>query len=350
MSSQNDALLADDDFTDEDEYREEINIQVDKGQIPVRIDKLLIDRIERVSRNRIQKAAKAGSVFVNGVAVKPNHKVKPFDQITLVLPRIKHYDAPIPQDIPLDILYEDEDVLVINKQAGLVVHPGVGNHDGTLINALVYHFNNLPENTDNRPGLVHRLDKDTSGIMIIAKTEEAMTSLAKQFFDRTIEREYVSLVWGNVEQDVGFVEGYMARHKRDRMLMHLYENELDGKYSKTHYKVLERFLYTTLIACKLETGRTHQIRVHMQSLKHPVFNDLRYGGDKIAFGTIYTKYKQFVNNAFELCPRQALHARTLGFTHPTSLQWMQFETPLPADMQNLIDKWRKYASALQSEE
>ncbi len=336
------------DNEDEEDLVNKFEITVDKGQEAVRIDKFLTDRIERISRTKMQAASTVGNLTVNGKVVKSNYKIRPYDEIVLILPRPVGYTKLEAENIPLTILYEDDDVVVINKQAGLVVHPGVGNFTGTLVNALMYHFKSLPSNGDEtRPGLVHRLDKNTSGIMVIAKTEIAMSHLAKQFFDRTIERNYISLVWGDIEQDEGTVDVNIGRSHRQRQQQDVFPNGDDGKHAVTHYKVLERFGYTTLVSCKLETGRTHQIRVHMKYIGHSVFSDERYGGDKILSGTIYSKYKQFVENCFEMCPRHALHARSLGFTHPTSNEWIYFESDPPKDMHNVIEKWRNYSKNLE---
>ena len=333
-----------DDTDDErDDLYEHVNIKADKGQDPLRIDKFLMNRLENVSRNRIQQVANADLLRVNGTPVKVNYKVKPNDEITILLTTpAREFDLS-PEDIPLTIVYEDTDVVVINKQAGLVVHPGSGNHTGTLVNALLYHFNDLPDRgDDSRPGLVHRIDKNTTGLMVIAKTDVAMTFLAKQFFDHSIHRSYVALVWGDIAEDEGTIEGNVGRDQRYRKKMAVYPEGDQGKTAITHYKVLERFGYTTLVECRLETGRTHQIRVHMSHIGHPLFNDDTYGGDKIIKGTVYTKYKQFVDNCFGLCQRQALHARTLGFVHPTTGEQMEFTSDLPEDMQSLVDKWQGY--------
>lgn len=332
---------------DDDDLVNRYEITVDKGQEPIRVDKFLTDRIERISRTKMQAAALVGNLTINGKTVKSNQKIKPFDQVVLILPKPVGYTKLEPENIPLEILYEDDDLVVINKQAGLVVHPGVGNFTGTLVNAMLYHFKTLPNTGDEtRPGLVHRLDKNTSGIMVIAKSDYAMVHLAKQFFDRTIERNYISLVWGDIEENESTINVNIGRSHRQRQQQDVYPLGDGGKTAITHYKVLERFGYTSLVSCKLETGRTHQIRVHMKYIGHTVFSDDRYGGDKILAGTIYSKYKQFVENCFEICPRHALHARSLGFTHPISGEWLYFETPPPADMSALIDKWRKYAQQL----
>lgn len=334
----------DDERDDEkDDLYEHINIKADKGQEPLRIDKFLMNRIENVSRNRIQQVANDELLRVNGQPVKVNYKVKPNDVITILLTTpAREFDLE-PEDIPLTIVYEDDDVVVINKQAGLVVHPGSGNYSGTLVNALMYHIKDLPNRGDaSRPGLVHRIDKNTTGLMVIAKSDAAMTFLAKQFFDHSIHRSYVALVWGDVAEDEGTIEGNVGRDQRYRKKMAVYPEGDQGKTAVTHYKVLERFGYTTLVECRLETGRTHQIRVHMSHIGHPLFNDDTYGGDRIIKGTVYTKYKQFVDNCFALCQRQALHARTLGFIHPATGEQMEFTSDLPDDMQALVDKWKNY--------
>lgn len=300
--------------------------------------------IENATRNKIQAAAKNGSIYVNDVPVKSNYKVKPFDVIRVLFEHPPYENLLTPENISLNIVYEDNDLLVVNKEAGMVVHPGHGNYSGTLINALIYHFDNLPNNSSNRPGLVHRIDKDTSGLLVIAKNEETMTHLAKQFFDKTSEREYVAIVWGNMEEDEGTIEGNIGRHPKNRLQNTVFygDDEDKGKPAVTHYKVLERLGYVTLVSCKLETGRTHQIRVHMKHLGHTLFNDERYGGEKILKGTTFTKYKQFVENCFKILPRQALHAKTLGFTHPKTGKFMRFDSEIPQDMQQCIEKWRHY--------
>ena len=317
----------------------------EKGQNPLRVDKYLMNYIEKATRNKIQKAAKDGNIYVNDVPVKQNYKVKAGDVVQVMFEHPPYEFLLTPENIPLDIVYEDDTLLVVNKPAGMVVHPGHGNYSGTLINALVYHFENLPNNSSDRPGLVHRIDKDTSGLLVIAKTEHAMAHLSKQFFDKTSEREYIAIVWGNVEEDEGTVEGNIGRHPKNRLQNTVYEGEdaEKGKPAVTHFKVLERFGYVTLVACKLETGRTHQIRVHMKHIGHTLFNDERYGGEKILKGTTFTKYKQFVENCFKILPRQALHAKTLGFTHPKTGAWMSFNSDLPEDMLGAIEKWRNYA-------
>ncbi|MBU2526479.1 MAG: RluA family pseudouridine synthase [Bacteroidetes bacterium] len=338
-----------DDFSEETERYEHHRFTATKGQEPLRVDKFLANFIENTTRNKIQQAADDGNILVNDKVVKSNYKVKPLDVVTVVFEHPPYEFLLTPEDIPLDIVYEDEVLLIVNKPAGMVVHPGHGNYSGTLVNALAYHFQNLPLNGEKRPGLVHRIDKDTSGLMVIAKTEQAMTHLAKQFFNKTSERTYHALVWGHINEDEGTVEGHIGRHPKDRLQMTVYEDGSHGKSAVTHYKVLERFLYVTLVACTLETGRTHQIRVHMKHIGHTLFNDARYGGERILKGTTFTKYKQFVDNCFKLLPRQALHAKTLGFKHPTTGKWMQFDSELPEDISNVIDKWRNYTKSITDE-
>lgn len=332
------------DFEKDDELYEHYSFKAGKGQEPLRVDKFLMNFVENATRNKVQQAAKQGNIFVNGVAVKSNHRVKANDEVKVMFAHPPHEYLLTPENIPIDVVYEDEQLLVVNKPAGMVVHPGHGNYSGTLINALIYHFENLPNNSSNRPGLVHRIDKDTSGLLVVAKTEGAMLHLAQQFFNKTSEREYIALVWGNVEQDEGTIVGHIGRHLKDRLQMDVFTDGSHGKEAVTHYKVLERFGYVTLISCKLETGRTHQIRVHMKHIGHPLFNDERYGGNKILKGTTFAKYKQFVENCFEVLPRQALHAKTLGFEHPTSGKVLQFDSKLPEDMVRCIEKWCNYAS------
>ncbi len=329
----------------EEELFEHFKIEVPKGQAFLRIDKFLMGFIQNATRNKIQNAATNGDIYVNDIAVKSNYKVKPFDVIRLMLTHPPFDNTVLPEDIPLDIVYEDDALLLINKPPDFVVHPGHGNYTGTLVNALAFHFDNLPMNSSERPGLVHRIDKDTSGLLVIAKTEQAMTFLAKQFEDKTSDREYIALVWGNVKEDEGTVEGNIGRHVKDRMQMAVFPEGDQGKPAVTHYKVLERLGYVTLISCKLETGRTHQIRVHMKYIGHTIFNDARYGGDLILKGTTFTKYKQFVDNCFKTLPRQALHAKTLGFQHPTTKEFMSFDTELPQDMKDCIEKWRNYSKS-----
>jgi len=329
----------------EDELFEHFRFEVPKGQLLLRIDKFLMNLIQNATRNKIQNAATNGDIYVNDVPVKSNYKVKPFDVVTIMLTHPPYENRIDPEDIPLDIVYEDDALLLINKPPGLVVHPGHGNYTGTLVNALAFHFQNLPMNSSERPGLVHRIDKDTSGLLVIAKTEAAMTHLAKQFEAKTSEREYIALVWGNVKEDEGTIEGNIARHVKDRMQMAVFADPEVGKPAVTHYKVLERFGYVTLVSCILETGRTHQIRVHLKHIGHTLFNDERYGGNLILKGTTFTKYKQFIDNCFKALPRQALHAKTLGFVHPARGEMMRFDTELPQDMQDVIEKWRNYSKS-----
>jgi len=335
------------------ELFEHFRFVVDKGTSIIRIDKYLVNCMSNTSRNRIQEAADAGNILVNGKSVKSNYKAKPFDVITIVLAYPPSEFEIIPQDIPIKIVYEDDDIMLVDKQPNLVVHPGFGNFDGTLLNAIAWHMKDHPDfdPNDSRIGLVHRIDKDTSGLLLIAKTEMAKANLGKQFFEKTTQRRYQALVWGNVKENEGTIIGDLARDPRDRMLFTVFpegENPA-AKHAITHYKVLERLAYVTLVECRLETGRTHQIRVHMKHLGHTIFNDERYGGHDVLKGTTAAKYKQFVKNCFEICPRQALHAKTLGFVHPSTGEYMHFETELPDDMQQLIDKWRGYAKMLAEE-
>ncbi|NBL65290.1 RluA family pseudouridine synthase [Flavobacterium sp. NST-5] len=333
----------------EDELFEHYRFEAAKGQAPLRVDKFLMNLVENATRNKIQQAATAGNIYVNDVPVKSNYKVKAFDVVRVLLSHPPFENIIIPENIPLDIVFEDDSLLVINKPAGLVVHPGHGNYTGTLVNALAFHFENLPLNSSERPGLVHRIDKDTSGLLVVAKTEFAMSHLAKQFEEKTSEREYVALVWGNVTQDEGTIVGDISRHAKDRMQMAVVPDG-EGKHAVTHYKVLERFGYVTLVSCKLETGRTHQIRVHLKHIGHTLFNDERYGGNLILKGTTFTKYKQFVDNCFKVLPRQALHAKTLGFEHPVTKEMMRFDTEMPSDMSECIQKWRNYSNSHTMEE
>ena len=312
----------------------------DKGQSLLRIDKFLMGRIENASRNRIQNAAHAGNILVNELPVKPNYKVKPGDIITIVLPNPPRDTEIYPEDIPVEIVYEDDDVLVVNKQAGMVVHPGHGNFTGTLLNALAFYFNGK----EIIPYLCHRIDKDTSGLLLIAKNELAQSRLARQFYDHTIERKYVALVWGNLKENEGTITGFLNRDPRNRLVMKVFEEEEEGRHAVTHYKVVERFSYVTLVECALETGRTHQIRVHFRHIGHPLFNDESYGGSEILKGTTFTKYRQFVQNCFKLLPRQALHAKSLGFIHPSSGEKLYFDSELPSDMSGVVEKWRKYSN------
>lgn len=328
------------------ELYEHFRVVVDKGQSQVRVDKYLFERLVNSSRNRIQKAADAGLIMANGKPVKSSYKVKPCDVLTVMMDRPRYDNDIIPEDIPLDIVYEDNDLMVINKPAGLVVHPGCGNYHGTLVNAIAWHLKDNPRYDPNDPqvGLVHRIDKDTSGLLVVAKTPDAKTHLGLQFYNKTTKRKYNALVWGVVENNEGTIEGNIGRNPKDRMQMAVLSDPAQGKHAVTHYRILERLGYVTLVECVLETGRTHQIRVHMKHIGHTLFNDERYGGNEILKGTHFSKYKQFVNNCFETCPRQALHAMTLGFVHPRTGEEMFFTSPLPKDMTNLIDKWRNYIS------
>ena len=325
------------------ELFEHYKFKADKGQSPLRVDKFLINFIEHATRTKIQKAATEGNIKVNGNVVKSNYKVKAGDVVTVEYSSPKKEFELIPEDIPLNIVYEDDDFLIVNKDAGMVVHPGFGNYSGTLVNALAFHFKNLPNiGEEDRPGLVHRIDKNTSGILVIAKTEKSMTVLAKKFADRELNRKYIALVWGDVKEDEGTITGHIGRSLKNRKVMNVFPDGKFGKHAVTHYKVLERFGYTTLVECKLETGRTHQIRVHFKHLGHALFNDEEYGGNQILKGTTFTKYKQFVLNCFKICQRQALHAKSLGFSHPTTGKDVNFDSELADDMQLLIEKWRGY--------
>ncbi|WP_375239758.1 RluA family pseudouridine synthase [Aurantibacter sp.] len=332
----------------EDGLYEHYSFTADKGQKPLRIDKYLMNFVENATRTKIQAAAKSGNIHVNGEPVKSNYKVKGEDAIKVLFEHPPFENLLVGEDMPIDIVYEDDDLLVINKQAGIVVHPGHGNYSGTLINGLIFHFDNLPNNSSDRPGLVHRIDKDTSGLLVVAKTEQAMAHLSAQFKAKTSEREYVAIVWGNVDEDEGTIEGHIGRHPKNRLQNTVFfgEDEDKGKPAVTHYKVLERLGYVTLVSCKLETGRTHQIRVHMKHIGHTLFNDERYGGERILKGTTFTKYKQFVDNCFKILPRQALHAKTLGFVHPTTNKFMSFNTEIPEDMATCIEKWKSYSKHL----
>lgn len=371
------------DQDDDQELFEHYRIEVEKGQHLLRIDKFLMNRTQNATRSKIQQSAENGSILVNGKPVKSNYKVKPFDLITVVLAHPPREIELISQNIPINVVYEDNDLIMINKNPGMVVHPGYGNYSGTLVNALVYHFQNLPiappvlpkgevnqhemqeegsagsgsspsgrsGGASLRPGLVHRLDKNTSGIMVVAKSEIAMVRLAKDFFDRNLDRIYHALVWGDFKEDTGTVTGNIGRHHKDRKKMDVLDDDDEtGKHAVTHYRVLERFGYVTLLECKLETGRTHQIRVHMQHIGHSLFNDQLYGGDRILKGTTFAKYRQFVENCFTLLPRHALHAKSLGFTHPTTSNYIHFDSELPEDMQSVITKWRGYAVNMGLEE
>lgn len=326
-----------------EELHEHFSFVADKGQEPLRVDKYLMNRIENATRNKIQQAAKAGSIFVNEKPVKSNYKVKGNDIVRVLFSHPPYENLLVAEDLPIEIVYEDDTLIVINKEAGMVVHPGHGNYSGTLINALLHHFDGLPQNDQQRPGLVHRIDKDTSGLLVIAKTEHAMTHLSKQFFDKTSERKYIALVWGDLKEEQDSIEGHIGRHPKNRLQMTVYPEGEAGKPALTHYKVIERFGYVTLVECQLETGRTHQIRAHMKHIGHTLFNDERYGGNAVLKGTSFSKYRQFVENCFKLLPRQALHAKTLGFEHPKTGKWMQFDSDIPQDMEQAILKWRQYA-------
>jgi 23S rRNA pseudouridine1911/1915/1917 synthase len=337
-----------DDFEESgDELYEHHRFIVDKGQEPLRIDKYLTHKIRNASRSRIQAALQSGNIMVNDKPVKPNFKVKPLETIQVLMPEPPRDTEIYPENIPLDIVYEDKYLLVVNKPAGMVVHPGHNNYTGTLVHALAYHFQNLPSlQGEGRPGLVHRIDKDTSGLLVIGKDEFTLSALAKQFFEHTSEREYLALVWGNIEKEKGTVTGNLARSLKDRRIVQVYDDATIGKHAITHYEVVERFHYTTLVKCVLETGRTHQIRVHMQHIKHPLFADESYGGKEVLVGPQFTKYKQFIENCFKICNRQVLHAQTLGFEHPITKERMNFEAKLPEDIESLLEKWRNYSKGL----
>ena len=334
--------------TIDENIHEHFNFTADKGQDPLRVDKFLMNRIENSTRNKIQQAARSGNIYVNGTVVKSNYKVKGEDNVQVLFAHPPHENLLIPENIPIDILYEDNCLIIVNKPPGMVVHPGHGNYSGTLINALLFKFQDLPENNNHRPGLVHRIDKDTSGLLVIAKSESSMIFLAKQFYDKSTTREYLTLVWGNVEEDEGVIEGNIGRNPKNRLQMKVFSKNESGKSAITHFKVVKRFGYVTLLGCKLETGRTHQIRVHMKHIGHPIFNDERYGGNQILKGTNFTKYKQFVENCFKIMPRQALHAKTLGFIHPNTKDYISFDSDLPQDFKNVLDKWDKYSKNSQN--
>lgn len=331
---------------DEDELYEHHRIVVDKGQDLLRLDKFLMIKMQNATRNKIQNGIDLGLVKVNEATAKASYKVKPLDVITISLPHPPRENEILPENIPLNIVYEDEELLIVNKPAGMVVHPAYGNWTGTLVNALVYHFQHLPthRNGEIRPGLVHRIDKDTSGLLVIAKTEYAMTHLAKQFFDHSIERTYYAVVWGEPKTDQGTIVGHIGRSIKDRKVMAVYPDGSSGKEAITHYEVIKKMRYVSLVKCNLETGRTHQIRAHFKYLGHPLFNDETYGGDKILRGTLFSKYEKFVENAFKVCPRQALHAKSLGIVHPTTGKFMQFDSEIPQDMQELLQKWDGYVN------
>jgi 23S rRNA pseudouridine1911/1915/1917 synthase len=343
--------MAEEEFIDQAELFEHYRFDVNPGQSLLRIDRYLTDKIENASRTRVQNAANAGNIIVNGKPVKPNYRVKPGDLIQIVLPDPPRDIELIPQNIPLNIVYEDEDLVVVNKAAGMVVHPGYGNYSGTLVNALMWHFKDLPlfQTGEQRPGLVHRLDKNTSGILVIAKNEYALNRLSKQFFDRTTDRRYIALVWGVPDPEEGTITGNVGRSLKDRKVMFVFEDGSEGKHAVTHYKVIEKLGYVSLIECKLETGRTHQIRVHLSYIKHPLFNDEEYGGNVILKGTTFTKYQQFVKNCFSILPRQALHAKSLAFDHPVTKERMSFDSEIPDDMQKVLEKWRIYTTGRSDE-
>ena len=326
-----------------DELFEHFSFLADKGQEAVRVDKFLMNRIENATRNKIQKAAKSGYIFSNDNAVKQNYKVKPGDIIKVMFHHPPHQNLIVGEKMEIDIVYEDDDLIVVNKPANQVVHPGHGNYSGTLLNALIYHNENLPENSDGRPGLVHRIDKDTSGLLVIAKSKIALSNLSEQFFHKTVDRKYLAIVWGEPKPSKGIINENLSRDKKNRMIMSVPDEESIGKKAITHYKAIENFGYVSLVECILETGRTHQIRAHMKHIGNPIFNDIRYGGNKILKGTIFNKYKQFVENCFKIMPRQALHAKTLGFIHPKTNKKMCFESELPNDFNSCLEKWKNYS-------
>jgi 23S rRNA pseudouridine1911/1915/1917 synthase len=343
--------MAEAEQNDQQELFEHFRFKVDQGQASLRIDKFITDRIENTSRTRVQYAANAGNIIVNNKPVKPNYKVKPGDIIQVLLPTPPREIELIPENIPINIVYEDDDVIVINKEAGMVVHPAYGNYTGTLVNALMWHFRDLPlfSTGDARPGLVHRIDKNTSGILVVAKNEYALNKLSKQFYDRTTDRTYHALVWGVPEPSSGTITGNVGRSIRDRKVMQVFEDASEGKHAVTHYKVLENLSYISLVECKLETGRTHQIRVHFSHIRHPLFNDEEYGGNQILKGTTFTKYQQFVKNCFKLLPGQALHAKSLAFDHPVTRKRLSFDSEIPENMQEVIDRWRSYVTGRESD-
>ena len=323
---------------------EHYDFKASSGQAPLRVDKFLMNFIENASRNKIQKAAENGNILVNDIAVKSSHKVKAGDRVSVVYSYPKQTNELIPQDIPINIHYEDDDLLIVNKEAGMVVHPGFGNYDGTLVNALAFHFENLPnKSTENRPGLVHRIDKNTSGILVIAKNDNSMLKLSKKFEERDLNRLYIALVWGDLKNESDTITGHIGRSLKNRKIMSVFPDGEYGKNAITNYRVVERYGYVTMVECKLETGRTHQIRAHFKHIGHPLFNDPEYGGDAILKGTTFTKYKQFIQNCFKICPRQALHAKSLEFKHPTTDKLVSFESDLPEDMALLVEKWRNYS-------
>ena len=326
-----------------EELFEHFSFLADKGQEPVRVDKFLMNRIENATRNKIQKAAKSGYIFSNNIPVKQNYKVKPGDNVKVMFHHPPHENLLVGEKMDIDLVYEDNDLMVINKPPNQVVHPGHGNYTGTLLNGLIYYNDNLPENNDGRPGLVHRIDKDTSGLLVVAKSETALTVLAKQFFEKRIERKYLAIVWGVPNPAKDTINKNLSRDKKNRMIMSVPNEDDIGKKAVTHYNIIEDLGYVSLIECQLETGRTHQIRAHMKHIGHPIFNDVRYGGDKILKGTIFNKYKQFVDNCFKIMPRQALHAKTLGFLHPKTNEKMYFDIELPDDFNSCLEKWKKYS-------
>ena len=326
-----------------EELFEHFSFLADKGQEPVRVDKFLMNRIENATRNKIQKAAKSGYIFSNNIPVKQNYKVKPGDNVKVMFHHPPHENLLVGEKMHIDVVYEDNDLMVINKPPNQVVHPGHGNYTGTLLNGLIYYNDNLPENNDGRPGLVHRIDKDTSGLLVVAKSETALTVLAKQFFEKKIERKYLAIVWGVPNPAKDTINKNLSREKKNRMIMSVPNEDDIGKKAVTHYNIIEDLGYVSLIECQLETGRTHQIRAHMKHIGHPIFNDVRYGGDKILKGTIFNKYKQFVDNCFKIMPRQALHAKTLGFLHPKTNEKMYFDIELPNDFNSCLEKWKKYS-------
>ena len=338
-------------LSEQQELFEHFRFVVDGGQSMLRLDKYLTARMEKTSRTRIQNAANAGNILVNNSSVKPNYRVKPGDVVQIVLPNPPREIELIPENIPINIVYEDDDVLVVNKEPGMVVHPAYGNYTGTLVNALMYHFRDLPlfRTGELRPGLVHRIDKNTSGILVIAKNELALNRLSRQFFERTTDRRYQALVWGVPDPPAGTITGHVGRNIRDRKIMQVFEDGSEGKPAVTHYKLLESFSYISLLECKLETGRTHQIRVHFSHIKHPLFNDEEYGGDRILKGTTFSKYQQFIRNCFSILPRQALHAKSLAFDHPVTRKRMSFDSELPDDMKQVIEKWRTYISGREND-
>lgn len=339
--------MSEEELVEQQEMFEHFRFKADPGQSLLRIDKFLADRMESTSRTRIQNAADAGCILVNNSPVKSNYKIKPGDVVQIVLPTPPREIELIPENIPIDIVYEDDDLVVVNKKPGMVVHPGYGNYTGTLVNALMWHFRDLPlfSTGESRPGLVHRIDKNTSGILVIAKNELSLMRLSKQFYDRTTDRKYLALVWGVPEPPSGTIHGNVGRNIRDRRIMQVFPDGDEGKPAITHYTVIENFGYTSLIECKLETGRTHQIRVHLSHMKHPLFNDEEYGGDRIWKGTTFTKYQQFIKNCFNILPRQALHAKSLAFDHPVTGTRLSFDSELPEDMKQVIEKWRKYVES-----